>query len=106
MVSRRWTVAFVIVILVITVGVELGLDSITPDQESQYDLHVTQANGNVSSDEIVQFEELTPGQQRVFKDALLQGNTDVPDTVSVQLWIDNRYVRYQDRTYRTAVSTA
>ena len=106
MISRRGIATVFVIILVITTGVGLVLNSISSNRGSQYNLHVTQADGNISSDEVVQFDELTSGQQDVFEAALSQGNTNVPDDVSIQIWVDNRYVQYQNQTYRVAVSTA
>ncbi|GAA0290702.1 hypothetical protein GCM10009066_01460 [Halarchaeum salinum] len=75
-------------------------------QNSQYHLHVQQADGNISADDVVQFDELTPAQQRVFKDALQKGIADVPNNVSIDPWTHYRYVRYDNDTYVAVVSTA
>ncbi|WP_188879947.1 hypothetical protein [Halarchaeum nitratireducens] len=69
-------------------------------------LHVQQADGNISADNVVQFDELTPAQQRVFKDALQKGIADVPNNVSIDPWTHYRYVKYHNNTYEAVVSTA
>ncbi len=58
-----------------------------------------------SENETVRYANLTPEQQRVFDRArTADGNVAVPADVNEQVWIDNRYVRYQNRTYRATVA--
>ncbi|GGN14414.1 hypothetical protein GCM10009021_13360 [Halarchaeum nitratireducens] len=97
---------FVAVCLIVLAGCA-AINPLSPsnNQNSQYHLHVQQADGNVSSGDAVQFDELTPAQQRVFKHALQKGIADVPKNVSVHPWTHYRYVRYDNHTYDAVVST-
>lgn len=69
-------------------------------------LHVSQPQTTYSGDgSIIAFEELTSEQQRVFKQALENdsGYTRIPSDVNSSVWVENRAIRYQNRTYTVAV---
>ncbi|MFC7046957.1 hypothetical protein ACFQH6_17510 [Halobacteriaceae archaeon GCM10025711] len=70
-------------------------------------LHVEQVDEDEISGEVIAFEDLTPGQQAVFEEAVAQGNgnVEIPEDVNESVWFDTYGVRYQNQTYLTVVST-
>lgn len=68
-------------------------------------LDVDPAEGTVSANETVAFEDLSPAQQEQFERA--RNSTEIieiPAGLDADAFIDNRYVRYQNRTYDVAVA--
>lgn len=69
-------------------------------------LHVSQPQTTYTGDgSVIAFEELTPEQQRVFERALENDSryAQIPSGVNSSVWVENRAVRYQNRTYTVAV---
>jgi hypothetical protein len=62
---------------------------------------------HTSDGSVVAFEELSPEQQRVFEQALENDGgyrtARIPSGVNDEVWVENRYVRYQNKTYAVGV---
>jgi len=82
-------------------------DTTTPDRTSAAFLHANQIDDSETVDgSVVEYENLTAKQQRVFKRAIADdlNSTEIPDDTNAPMWYDGRAVRYQNKTYDTAVS--
>ncbi|MDS0283056.1 hypothetical protein [Haloarcula onubensis] len=68
-------------------------------------LDVDTADGNVSGNETVAFDDLSPAQQEVFERARNSTEmVDIPPDTDYVVFVDNHYVRYRNRTYQVAVA--
>ena len=93
----------VLAFLVVGGGIYIALAGQNAHSSAMY-LEVEPAEGNASANETVAFEDLSPSQQDLFERA--RNSTDyveIPPNVPADVFIDNRYVRYRNRTYETAV---
>lgn len=96
-------IAGVAVLLVAGAGLYVSLAGQNA-HSSAASLDVRPADGNVSVNDTVAFADLSPAQRELFDRA--RNTTDVveiPPDVSEDAFVDNRYVRYENRTYETAV---
>ncbi|MBX0284949.1 hypothetical protein EGH22_01295 [Halomicroarcula sp. F28] len=104
---RTWLLAgCVLAFLVVGGGIYIGLAGQNAHGSAAY-LDVEPAEGNVSANETVAFEELSPAQQELFERArnsseLVEISADLDYTV----FAENRYVHYQNRTYEVAVAVS
>ncbi|MBX0303573.1 hypothetical protein [Haloarcula salinisoli] len=70
-------------------------------------LDVEPAEGNVSANETVAFEELSPAQQELFERARNSSElVEIPGDLDYTVFAENRYVHYQNRTYEVAVAVS
>ncbi|MDS0259099.1 hypothetical protein NDI56_06805 [Haloarcula sp. S1CR25-12] len=70
-------------------------------------LDIEPADGTVPENETVAFTELSPAQQDLFERARNTTETvEIPPDVDDDAFADNRYVRYQNRTYETIVAVS
>lgn len=105
---RYWIGLGIVLLLVVSVGgvllTELDLDGHTT---ASY-LDVSPAESDDSINQTVAFSNLSPAQQRAFKQALNDEDNyvQIPDGVDEQVWIENRAVRYQNRTYEVFVAVS
>jgi len=82
-------------------------DATTTDRTSAAFLHAEQIDDSEAVDgSVVKYENLTAKQQRVFERAIADdlNSTEIPDDTNASMWYDGRAVRYQNKTYDTAVS--
>ena len=106
-VKRRYWVGLTLVLLLgVSVG---GVHLVGTDPGSQSSaryLSVEKVDGDESRDQTIAFSNLNSGQQRVFEAALSDETTSerIPDDVNEQVWVENRYVRYENQTYAVAVA--
>lgn len=77
----------------------LGGDPAPSDQ-----LHVEQADANAIDGPVIEYDDMTADQRAIFEAALSDGQETIPAGVDGSVWIDNRGVRYRNRTYHVAVS--
>lgn len=105
---HRWTGLGVAVAVVLgAVVLFFALGGADPGgQEHVAYLDVQRANGSVPAEETVAFSALAPGQQGAFENALADedGYVRIPVDVDEEVWVQHRYVRYQNETYHVAVA--
>jgi len=100
-----WLLAgFVLAFLVVGGGIYIALAGQNAHSSAAY-LDVDRAEGNVSANETIAFEALSPAQQELFErarntTAMVEIQSDVEDDA----FVDNTHVRYRNRTYRVAVA--
>jgi len=109
-VNRRRLVVAAVLVVALGGAAVLGATTVLDPTSggASYYLFVDPASPDEtpSDDEVVRYANLTPDQQRVFDRArTADGNVAIPEDVDEQVWIDSRYVRYQNRTYRATVAT-
>jgi len=103
--NRRYRIGIAGVALLLLVGASIYVFIAGQNSHSSTAyLDVEPAEGNVSANETVAFEQLSPAQQDLFERAR---NTtemvEIPPELSEDVFTDNRYVRYRNRTYETTV---
>ncbi|WP_262178223.1 hypothetical protein [Haloarcula laminariae] len=68
-------------------------------------LTVAPVDGTPTASETVAFEALSSDQRELFERARNGSSAvDIPSNVSYEVFVDHRYVRYQNRTYEVAVA--
>jgi len=99
---RHWLGLGCLLVLLVT-GAYVSL----ADQDSQGSaafLDVEPADRTVPENETVAFADLSPAHQDLFGRARNTTDTvEIPPDVDDDAFADNRYVRYQNRTYETIV---
>jgi hypothetical protein len=73
---------------------------------SSYLLTVEEDPVPTTPDSVIDFEELTLGQQNTFKRALNKSypSVRVPTGVDHEVWVEHEYVRYRNETYSVSVA--
>ena len=103
--DRRYRLGIVSLVLVVLAGagVYVFIAGQNAHSSDAY-LQVVPAEGNVSANETVAFEQLSPAQGDLFERAR---NTteivEIPPDLDYGVFVDNRYVQYRNRTDETAV---
>lgn len=102
-----WLLAGAVLIhLVVGGGVYIALAGQNAHSNARY-LDARPADGNVYLNETVAFEDLSPAQQKAFQRARNSTEmVEIPADLDGDVFIDNRYVRYQNRTYEVAVAVS
>jgi len=102
------TSLIITLVLLCGIGAVIVSQFAIPSHQSTPHLQVSTVGGNVTEHSVVAFENLTPGQQRVFERALTSESqlTSIPDTIDTDVWVENNYVRYQTKTYRVLVAVS
>jgi hypothetical protein len=98
----------VVIIGAIPTGFVLLDDSVFTFGDTRPQLHVLEPQTNHTGDgSMIAFGELTPEQQGVFEQALENDSeyrtARIPSGVNDEVWVENRYVRYQNESYRVGV---
>lgn len=102
-----WIILSIILLGSVFVGVALlqdvDLDGHTNDR--QLSVHPVEADQGWNGT-VVEFDDLTPAQQRVFRQALNSESNSaaIPDGVNGEVWIENDAVRYQNQIYEVYVA--
>jgi len=96
----------VLILLVVAGGIYIGVAGQNAHNSAEY-LQVEPAEGNISANETVAFEELSPAQQDLFERARNTSEiTEISADTDYDVFIDNRHVRYRNRTYDVAVAVS
>lgn len=71
-------------------------------------LQVDQAGSTTPSDpqQVIDFSDLTPRQQRIFRNASSSGGdlVQIPSSIDEAVWVKHDFVRYQNQIYPVAVA--
>jgi hypothetical protein len=59
---------------------------------------------NPSDGSVIEYQNMTSEQKRVFDEAVSEGDATVPPEVSYDFWTENEYVRYNGTVYRVNAS--
>ncbi|MFB6297919.1 MAG: hypothetical protein ABEH56_05305 [Salinirussus sp.] len=105
---RSWIVAGAVVVVVAGVSgwvAVMVLGSSAHGGGSYLDVNRVESPG--PANQTVAFSELSADQQRVFERALqAEDLVAIPDDVDRNVWIQHRYVRYENDTYEVAVAVS
>jgi hypothetical protein len=102
---RYWLGVGLAVVLAVAVG-WVALISLS-GLDGGYYLDAAPADGNVSANDTIAYETLSPEQRRVFESAVnADSMVEIPDSVDENVFIDNRYVSYENRTYEVMVASS
>lgn len=101
--DRNWLITFGVIALAVAYPViDQGLEE-KPEPESY--LTVEESDVNNGETQFLRFGKMTESQKQVFIEELqTDNNTLIPKDVKSQAWIDDKYVMYQNETYRVAVA--
>lgn len=101
--DRKWLITFGVIVLAAAYPViDQALEE-SPEPKSY--LTVEESTVNETENQFLKFSNMTESQKQVVTEELeTENNTIIPKDVRSQAWIDNRYVKYQNITYRVAVA--
>jgi hypothetical protein len=101
--DRNWLITFGVIALAVAYPlIDQGLEE-SPEPKSY--LTVEESDVKENGTKFLRFSNMTESQKQVFKEELeTENNTLIPKDVRSQAWIENRYVKYQNNTYRVAVA--
>jgi len=100
----RW-LAIGCALLLLVGGVYTVLGDRQPDRSPATYLDVSPVEGTVPANQTVGFTELSPEQQRLFERAHnTTGMVEITSDPAHDAFVETRYVRYENRTYATAVA--
>lgn len=101
--DKNWLITFGVIALAVAYHViDQGLEE-RPEPESY--LTVEESDVKENGTKFLRFSNMTESQKQVFTEELeTDNNTLIPKDVRFQAWIENRYVKYQNNTYRVAVA--
>lgn len=101
----RFTDGAVLVIVLAVIGVGVfTLTTLGHGPGSSEELHVSQASDGEIDGSVLAYEDMTDDQQRLFTAAVPEGRETIPNDVDESVWIDDRWIRYQNETYSVAVA--
>lgn len=83
-------------------GTYLDVDPVAPNET------VTPVSETPTGNTTIAYTELSPAQQRVFRQAVTadDGFVAIPDDVAADVWIQHAAVRYRNQTYEVAVAVS
>ncbi len=101
--DKNWLITFGVIALAVAYPlIDQGLEE-RPELESY--LTVEESDVKENGTKFLRYSNMTESQKQVFTEELeTDNNTLIPKDVRFQAWIENRYVKYQNNTYRVAVA--
>lgn len=100
---RQFTILclFAVVIAGCTGGPQVGNDAV-----SHRHLSVMEVSDSDTPEDALNFSSMSEDQQEVFKTVVesSDGSTKIPADVDYDVWIENKYITYQNQIYEVAVA--
>lgn len=86
----------------------MGPFSDAQNQQSMRTLTVEEVDSAPSSENTLDYSEMSPDQQEIFVLALNSedGDAKIPEEASYEIWIDDDYVEYNESIYRVVVAVS